>query len=352
MSGYRLLKRYDGSVEIPYGIAAEFSDDVHDEIVSEDEFEAVLEEILDELEYDDDVIWIEPDVPLYEVLPELLGTPVQGQTLPWNIQRVGQATGDVSGVDVYLLDSGVDTGDLNVVETLDFVGGTLSPVGITHGYHIAGTLAALDNSDGVVGTAPGARIHSFRVLNNLGETHLSTVIDALNEIISRKNANPSQPMVINLSFGGNVGTLETNALDETVEAAVAAGIVVIVAAGNEGVDVATVTPARVASAITVGSFDNTDTFSSFSNHGSLVDLLAPGENILSSVGVDASGSVLLSTLSGTSMAAPHVTGAAVAFLQANPTATPEEVATALITTAESTISGVPAGTTNRAIQVQ
>ena len=352
LSEYRLLKRYDGLIEMPYGIVAEFEGGFDDDIEDIEDFEELLEDILDDLEGDEDVIWMEPDVQLQEAMPDYATTLAQSQITPWNILRVGKASGDVSGVDVYLLDSGTYQGDLHVVEALDFVGSPETHAGLAHGYHIAGTLGALDNNTGVVGSAPGARIHSFRVLNNRGETSLSTVIAALDEVISRKNANPSRPVVVNMSFGGNVGATSYNALDQTVEAAVAAGIVVVIAAGNDGVDVSTVTPARVASAITVGSFGNEDAFSAFSNYGNLVDLLAPGENILSSVGIDGAGQIQFSPVSGTSMAAPHVTGAVVAYLQANPSATPEQVANALKAAAEPNITGTPSGTTTLAVRIE
>ena len=351
MKGYRLLKRYDGSSEVIYGIVSEFRNDEDDEIETGDDFELELNEIVDDMEYDEDVQWIEPDILLYA--PEVLdhGENTQGQVVPWNIEWVGKEAGDFSKVDLYVLDSGIYANDLHVIEELDFVGDAESTTGKTHGYHIAGTIAAIDNESGVVGVAPGARVHSFRVLNNAGETSASIVIEALDEIISRKNANPAQPMVVNLSFGVDAGTSAYNALDETVEAAVAAGVVVVVSAGNEGINASTITPAHVEEAITVGSFNANEAFSAFSNYGSIVDILAPGEDILSSIGIEGAGSIQLSSRSGTSMAAPHVAGVAVAYLQANPAATPAEVRDALIQSASAVITSVPTGTTNRAVKI-
>ena len=345
LTGYRLLKRYDGSQEVFYGIVGEFESD---DFESEDEFEFSLDELLDELEYDNDVRWIEPDIVLYDPVFVSHYEVNNHQVTPWNIDHVGRVSGDVSGVDVYLLDSGIYSNDLNVVEEIDYVGDSESVAGKTHGYHIAGTIGALDNQSGVV----GVRIHSFRVLDNAGETKTSIVVTALDEIISRKRANPSQPMVVNMSFGVNTGTSEYNVLDEAVEAAVAAGIVVVVSAGNEGVDASTVTPAHAESAITVGAFGANDTFSAFSNYGTIVDILAPGEDILSSIGIEGAGTIQLSSRSGTSMAAPHVAGVAVAYLQANPAATPAEVRDALVNSASAMVSSVPSGTTNRAVKVQ
>lgn len=351
MTGFRLLKRYDGAIEIPYGIVGEFADTEWDDIETEEEFEFALADILDELELDDDVQWVEPDILLLEPLITPSFELAEGQHTPWNIDYVGKASGNFDDVDLYLLDSGIYSEDLNVIEELDFVGDLESGGAKAHGYHIAGTLAAVDNNSGVVGIAPGARVHSFRVLDNYGATTTSTVVAALDEIISRKNANPAQPIVISMSFGGNTGSSDYTILDETVEAAVAAGIVVVIAAGNEGVDVATVTPAHAEAALTVGSFGASDAFSYFSNHGALIDILAPGEDILSLESAEGSGAIQLSSRSGTSMAAPHVAGVAVAYLQANPAATPAEVRAALISSASATISSVPTGTTNLAVQL-
>ena len=350
MTGYRLLKRYDGAKEVTYGFVGEFRDTDDDEIETEDDFEFEIAGIIGELEFDDEVNWVEPDIELQ--VPNGSAEPefAQSQVIPWNISQVGKATGDVSSVDVFVLDSGIYGADLNLVEEVDFVGDAETTLNNAHGYHVAGTIAALDNHVGVVGVAPGARVHSFRVLNNRGETSTSIVVAALDEIISRKNANPSQPMVVNMSFGADTGKLTYNILDETVEAAAAAGIVVVVSAGNEGIDVATVSPAHAANAITVGAFDANNTFSYFSNYGSRVDILAPGEGVLSLEGMQGGGAIKLSSRSGTSMAAPHVAGVAAVYLQANPSATPAEVREALVNSASAIVS-TPTGTTNLAVQL-
>ena len=350
LTEYRLLKRYDGQTEVPYAIVGEFTADEDEDIVTENNFELALEEILDELEYDDDVEWVEPDILLRDPTPSESVEVYEGQVYPWNIAQVGSAQGSFNNVDVYLLDSGSYSEDIHLVEELDFIGENATSDGIAHGYHVAGIMAAQDNASGSVGVAPGARVHSFRVLNNKGETTTSIVVQALDEIISRKNAAPEQPMVVNLSFGADTGTTTLNVLDATVQAAVSAGIVVIVSAGNEGIDVATVSPARVEDAITVGSYGPYGAFSSFSNHGPLVDILAPGEDILSSVGVEQPGIIQLSSRSGTSMAAPHVAGAVAAYLQANPATPPALVRDALLNVASS-VHSVPPNTTNKAVRL-
>lgn len=346
LSAQKVLKRNDGPGNTPvvYGAAVTFSNDDDDE---------GLDNLFSAFELDDDIGFYEPDLGV-SIAPQFIPlADVNGQFLPWGIQRIG-AGGSVAGastVDLYVLDSGVGTDDLNVVETMDFVGDTPTPSGESHGYHVSATAGAINDTTGVVGVAPDVRLHSFRVLDNLGLAQFSTVVTALDTVISRKIANPAQPMVVNLSLGARVDTTQYNVLDEAVEAAVAAGIVVVVSAGNDGIDAALVTPAHAASAVTVGAYDSNRRFASYSNRGAVVDLLAPGTNV-PSLGFDTDGTVGLLQNTGTSMAAPHVAGAAVRYLAANPTATPAQVRDALVSTGRATVRNVPPGTTNKTVWVR
>ncbi|NNE34680.1 MAG: S8 family serine peptidase, partial [Rhodothermales bacterium] len=158
----------------------------------------------------------------------------------------------------------------------------------------------------------------------------------------------------NISFGADIGTTEYNALDHAVASAVAQGVVVVVAAGNDGIDAATVTPAHVREAITVGAFESTPaTFASFSNFGDVVDILAPGVDILS-MSTEAGRSAPPALMSGTSTAAPHVAGAAALLLARTPALTPAEVQDAIVSAAQArslTIYGAPANTTNLSLWV-
>jgi subtilisin family serine protease len=347
LSAQKVLKRNDGPGNTPvvYGAAVTFPNDDDDDDGLDDLFSA--------FELDDDIGFYEPDLGI-GIAPQF--TPladVPGQFLPWGIQRIG-AGGSVTGastVDLYVLDSGVGTVDLNVVETMDFVGDMPTPTGESHGYHVSATAGAIHDTTGVVGVAPNVRVHSFRVLDNLGLAQFSTVVTALDTVISRKVANPSQPMVVNLSLGARVDTTQYNVLDEAVEAAVAQGIVVVVSAGNDGIDASLVTPAHAAGAVTVGAYDSNRRFASYSNWGALVDLLAPGTSI-PSLGFDADGTVGLLQNTGTSMAAPHVAGAAVRYLAANPAATPAQVRDALVNAGRPTVRNVPFGTTNKTVWVR
>ena len=141
-------------------------------------------------------------------------------------------------------------------------------------------------------------------------------------------------------------------LDEAVERSIEAGIVYIVSAGNDGKDASTYSPAHVEGVITVGAYDENDTFSSFSNYGPVVDLLAPGENIISLSHIKEELKDDENILnSGTSFAAPHVTAAAALYMGLHKDASPAEVKEILLGYAEPGIQGVPFGTTNKTIYV-
>ena len=143
-----------------------------------------------------------------------------------------------------------------------------------------------------------------------------------------------------------MGTAQYTALDEAVEASSDAGVVYVVAAGNTGKDASNVTPAHAASAITVGAFDTRGRFPSFSNYGPLVDILAPGVDVVSLSRL--SGPV---KMSGTSMAAAHVSGAAALYLAQNPTATPAQVRDALVANALPFAIETPPNTTDLSVWV-
>jgi hypothetical protein len=258
-----------------------------------------------------------------------------------------------AGVEMYVMDTGVNNSDINVAGRWDFSDG-LGTVGGDdtdgHGTHIAALGTAIDDLDGIVGVASGVTTYSLKVFRDDGTAESAYVIKAIEFVMERKVANPSVPMVINMSLGSDIGTTEYIALDDAIAAATAAGITVVVSAGNAGVDASTFTPAHAVEAITVGAYGESNVFSSFSNYGSIVDILAPGENLVT---VDPS---LLSTISyitttGTSPAAAMVAGAAAMYLADNPTATPAQVAAALAQNGRNNISGAPAGTTTTSAYV-
>jgi len=329
---------------------------------------AGLSPLLDALQLSPLVAAIEPDLPL----AQLVGTPtyIDGlsmrltypltewnllQVRPWSVKRVeadqswtraGNGSGAID-VDVYVIDGPVTHPDLNVVERVNLLPAGSRAGSALHGTHVAGIIGASDDIDGLVGVAPGARIHSLEVLDANGGTTLSTLLRAVELVTQRKLANPSRPLVASMSIGMNVGSTRLNALDEAIATAVEAGVVFVVSAGNSSADAATFSPAHAPGALTVGATDRNDRFATaFSNRGGSVDILAPGVDVLSTA--DAGRYAILS---GTSMATPHVAGAAALFLARNPGATPAAVQAAL-TSRATAVTGAPAGTTARRLSTR
>jgi subtilisin family serine protease len=172
-----------------------------------------------------------------------------------------------------------------------------------HGTHVAGTIAGTN-----YGVAKSTRVVAVRVLDCAGSGFTSGVIAGINWVVQ---SHPGGAGIINLSLGGAANTQ----LDAAVESATAAGLTVIVAAGNNGADACSYSPARAPSAITIGAISSNDTVASYSNRGSCVDLYAPGSAITSDwIG----SSSATNTISGTSMASPHVAGLAARLAQATP----------------------------------
>lgn len=189
-----------------------------------------------------------------------------------------------------------------------------------HGTHVAGTVAGT-----TWGVAKDATVVPVRVLGCTGSGSMSGIIAGLDWVV-RDAA--GRPAVANMSLGGGA----YGPLDDAVARTTAAGVTVAVAAGNSNADACSASPARAASAITVGSTTSSDSRSSFSNFGTCVDLFAPGSSIRSAYYSSTSASA---TMSGTSMASPHVAGAAALYLAANPTASPAAVTTWMTSTATS-----------------
>ena len=229
-----------------------------------------------------------------------------------------------SGVRVYVIDTGVrsDHSDLagKVVPGWSAIeDGRGSEDCNGHGTHVAGTVAG-----SAFGVAKGATVVAVRVLDCNGAGFASSVVSGISWAIAN---HPGGPGVINLSLGGPANS----AIDQAVADATARGLVVVAAAGNSGSDACAVSPARAASAVTTGATTSSDARASYSNFGSCVDLFAPGSGITSAWHVGSSASA---TLSGTSMAAPHVAGLAARLLQADPGAGPSRIANLLTGSAE------------------
>ena len=258
------------------------------------------------------------------------------QTLPWGVDKIdagvsstlaGNGSGAITNVDAYVIDTGIDTShpDLNVVEFRQYANGPPRDCN-GHGTHVAGTIGARDDAAGVVGVAPGIRLHAIKVLNCAGSGSWSDVISGINYVAGTT----TRPAVANMSLGGPQNT----AVDDAVKGAVARGVFFGVAAGNDGANACAHSPAAAGTTSgvdTVAATDSSDAEASWSNYGNCVDIWAPGVSIYSTY---KSGGY--ATLSGTSMATPHVVGGAALYLSKNPTAGPGTVETALRNAATTT----------------
>jgi len=269
----------------------------------------------------------------------------QDQTIPWGIGKVGanvsstmagDHTGSITNVDAYVIDTGIDTShpDLNVVEFKQYANGPPRDCN-GHGSHVAGTIGARDDTVGVVGVAPGIRLHAVKVLNCAGSGSWSDVISGINYVAGTS----TRPAVANMSLGGP----QNAAVDQAVRTAVANGVFFAVAAGNDGADACGHSPAAAGTTSgvdTVAATDSSDAEASWSNFGSCVDIWAPGVGIYSTY---KSGSY--ATLSGTSMATPHVAGGAALYLSSHPGASPGDVESALRNAATTTTNASKNGRT-------
>lgn len=285
------------------------------------------------------------------------------QTLPTGIDRVDAEAlvNKGGGMHVAVIDTGIQTShpdlESNIAGGKNCSTGTSYNDGNGHGTHVAGTIAALDNGVGVVGVAPSAKLWAVRVLNNSGSGSWSTVICGIDFVTSKAPLKGGPITVANLSLGGsgvsdnNCGNSNNDALHKAICRARDAGVTIVVAAGNSGANAANFVPAAYNDAVitisaladsdgqpgglgSATSYGADDTFASFSNWGTPVDIGAPGVNIYSTW----KGSSY-KTISGTSMASPHVAGAAALYLATHPGALWSEVRDALIAGGEALGAG-------------
>ena len=256
------------------------------------------------------VLRIDPDVEVYALENvRIKGVkPQPSQTLTWNIDRVdaeiswGISTGDP--VKVGVIDTGIDLKHPDLQANIKGGYNAINPLKSPnddngHGTHVAGIIAALNNSIGVVGVGPNIDLYAIKVLNASGSGYLSDVIDGIEWVINQKNTQGGD-WVINMSLGTSQ---DVGSFHDAIVRAYNAGVVIVAAAGNSGGAVSF--PAAYPEVIAVSATDDTNQIASWSSRGPEVDLAAPGVNIYSTYKGQS-----YATLSGTSMAAPHVTGAA------------------------------------------
>jgi subtilisin family serine protease len=228
-----------------------------------------------------------------------------------------------SNVHAYIIDTGIRTTHTDfgtrAVSGFDAIDGGPADDCNGHGTHVAGTVGGSS-----YGVAKGVQLVAVRVLNCEGSGTTAQVVAGIDWV----TANAAKPAVANMSLGGGADT----ALDNAVTSSIASGVSYSIAAGNGlfgliALDACTQSPARVPTAITVSAVDNTDRKPSWPNRGTCVDVFAPGISITSAWGT---GDTATNTISGTSMATPHVAGAAALYLAGNPTATAAQVHAAIV----------------------
>ena len=317
----RLAARYGGSVDKVYshaikGFSAEMTP------------EAALD-----LSNDPSVLFVEED--------SMVSIDATQTNAPWGLDRVDQRNVPLnesynyvntgSGVHVYVIDTGVrashsEFGGRATADYDSMYDGQNGNDCHGHGTHVAGTIGGTN-----YGVAKDVRIHGVRVLGCNGIGSVSTAVEGIDWV----TANHISPAVANMSMGAAASPL----MDIAVQGSINAGVVYVAAAGNANTDACTYSPARLPAAITVGASTQNDERASFSNYGACVDLFAPGVGITSAWSWNDFASF---TANGTSMAAPHVTGAVALYLEQHSASTPSQTAAGLLGDATSGTMNVPA----------
>ncbi|MES3035759.1 MAG: S8 family peptidase [Gemmatimonadota bacterium] len=273
---------------------------------------------------DPEVAYVEQD--------QLVHADATQNNAPWGLDRIDErtrvsgmdftytATG--SGVTAYIIDTGINLthSDFGGRATTGYDAVTLGGSATDchgHGTHVAGTVGGT-----AYGVAKAVQLKAVRVLNCSGSGSNAGVIAGVDWV----RAQLARPAVANMSLGGGA----SSALDNAVASAISSGVTFAVAAGNSNRDACQFSPARTASAITVGATTSTDARASYSNYGNCLDIFAPGSSIQSAwIGSNSA----TATISGTSMASPHVAGVVALYLHANGNTAPSAVRDALVSNA-------------------
>jgi subtilisin family serine protease len=261
------------------------------------------------------------------------------QTLPWGINKVdadlsstlaGNGSGAITNVNAYIIDTGIGAHtDLNKAGHVNFAGGPNDDCN-GHGTHVAGSVAARDNTSDVVGVIPGAPLYGVKLLGCNGTGSWSGVIAGV-DYVTRHNAS-GKKKVANMSLSGGAN----KAVDDAVRNSAAKGIFYALAAGNDGGKACDKSPVSAGAGtnngiMTVAATDSSDREASWSNYDTCVDIWAPGVSILSTR--KGGGTT---TMSGTSMASPHAAGGGGLYLSKQTTASPSTVESALKSAATTT----------------
>ncbi|KAF5385321.1 hypothetical protein D9615_001506 [Tricholomella constricta] len=305
------------------------------------------EATLNALRASDDVEFISED--------GIMHTMVTQTNAPWGLSRLSSTTKlanqspsaltfsytyDASagaGVDIYVVDTGVFTSHSQFGGRARWgatFGGYANADGNGHGTHCAGTAAGSQ-----FGVAKAASIIAVKVLSDAGSGSTSDIVSGMNWVLTSARAS-GRPSIVSMSLGGGAST----ALDNAVATLTNAGIHVVVAAGNSNVDAGSTSPARAPSAVTVGASTIADARASFSNYGSVVDIFAPGQNVISSwIG----STTATNNISGTSMACPHVAGLVAYLIGTRGNQSPAAMSTLLKSLAiKNAITGLSSSTAN------
>ena len=295
---------------------------------------------LAEVRKDPDVAYVEADA--------IVTASTTQSSPPWGLDRIDQTSLPLNqaytyeptgaGVKAYVIDTGIRFGHAQfagrAVTGYDAIDGGSADDCNGHGTHVSGTIGGT-----TYGVAKAVSLIGVRVLDCSGSGSNSGVIAGINWATG--DHQPGQPAVANMSLGGSAST----ALDQAVQSSIADGVTYAVAAGNENTNACNGSPARAVNALTVGATTTSDARASYSNYGTCLDLFAPGSSILSSW---YTSDTATNTISGTSMATPHVAGVAALKLQADPAATPATIANAITATATpNKVSNPGSGSVNR-----
>jgi subtilisin family serine protease len=300
-----------------------------------------------------DALRDDPSVDFVEADQIMTAVGFQSDPPSWGLDRIDQTSlpldksftyqNSGAGVTAYIIDTGINSSSSDFGSRIsrgkDFVDNDDNPADCNgHGTHVAGTVAGT-----TYGIAKAATIVAIRVLNCQGSGSNAGVIAGVDWVA----ANAVKPAVANMSLGGGL----SSALNLAVSKAVQAGVTFAVAAGNSNRSACDYSPSSEPSALTVGATTSSDAKASYSNYGSCVDIQAPGSGITSDwIGADGT----TNTISGTSMASPHVAGAAALVLgvAGNGNLTPAQVGNELVTKATTgKITGLPSGTVNKLLYI-